>query len=261
MIVRRQGLNSPAAANPKSELTPVERAVLLALMSAGRPLRESADIQAHYGFSVKPAHRAKLKTLGLVETTPGPWTHSLTRKGWDWAKSELESAPPKGLMGLGPLYAVLNGLHRVLSPKGVTPEQFFQEGAIAPKADRLGADLSNAAWSSADETLALALQDIPTFERVLGRYEGALSGEAGAAMKQIRLASELVLQHVRQAASLRGLQAMYAKSEQAVFDPVEFESDDPMSAGAKAAVIKSPIVKSTAAGPPIVVVRGLAEPA
>src|SRR5258707_14414923 len=90
-----------------AELTPVERGAVLVLMANGRPLKESADLKAVYGLALKPNHRTKLQRLGLIETTKKPWTHVLSEKGWQWAKGQLSAARPKGLMGMGPLYALL----------------------------------------------------------------------------------------------------------------------------------------------------------
>jgi hypothetical protein len=244
-----------SAASLSKGLSPIERGIVLALMAAGRPLRELADFRNQYGIRIKPAHRAKLQALGLIETTARPFTHALTVKGWQWAREELEHRPPEGLMGLGPLYAILNGLHRALNAAQISPQHFFQ-GEPEP----CRADIVNAAWSEADEALALALQDLPTFERVLARLDASSAGEAAAALKQVKLASELVFQHIRQAAAKRGLTAIHARGEQAAYDPVEFDSDNPISLGAPAAVLKRPIVKRSADGQ-LVVVRGLAGPA
>jgi hypothetical protein len=243
-----------------ADLTPVERGVLLTLMSAGRPLRENADFKAKYGFAVKPSHRNKLKSLGLVRVTEKPWTHELTDKGWAWAQTELAGDTPKGLMGLGALYAVLNGLHRVLSEAGSSPREFFRKGsALSPPASARDADLAEAAWSGADETLALALQSIPSFDRVLERHSKGASGETAQALEQIRLASGSVLQHVRLAASKRGLKVKYERAARAAFDPVEFNADDTLAYGAPVEVLKSPVVKELG-GEKFVVIRGWVEP-
>lgn len=265
--VQRSGGESTLSKQPtggsKSDLTPIERGVLLALMAAARPLRESGELQSVYGLSVKPAHRTKLQSLGLIETTAKPWTHTLTPQGWQWATEELQKGPPKGIMGLGALYAVLNGIGRALTNREESAREFFECPRESPKqtssSNGADADISNAAWAEADEALAFALQDLPSFARVTSKYEATAGGHAAAALRQVRLAGESIFQHLRHAALKRGLAAIYTRSEKTPFDPVEFDSDEPIPVGEVAAVLKSPIVKQ-AAGAQIVVVRGLAEP-
>jgi hypothetical protein len=242
----------------KAKLTPLERGVLLVLMAAGGPLRQNADIIEKYGLSVKASHRAKLTTLGLVRVTTKPKiTLELTDEGWAWARQEVLARPPTGLMGLGTLYAVLNGLGRVL--EGKSPRSFFENTTDNGSERALDVDIAEAAWSEADETLALAIQDLPTFGRVLAKHRDAASGEMLQSLEQIRLASDLVFQHVRLAAVRRGLEAKYERSQRTSFDPVEFDCyDDDLKEGARVEVLKSPIVKEVA-GQAMVVVRGLAE--
>lgn len=243
-----------------AELTPVERGLLLTLMSAGKPLRESADIKAKYGFAVTPAHRTKLQALGLVRVTKSPWTHELTENGWRWAQEELSASPPKGQMGLGPLYAVLNGLERVLRETDSEPQKFFQKKDSASRNNGYHDDVADAAWSSADEALARSLQDLPSFERALRRHRDGASTDVTKALEQVRLAAGLVFQHLELAASQRGLKVKYERAQRVDFDPVEFDSDVAPSPGEKVEVLKSPIVKKVGENA-LVVIRGLAEPA
>jgi hypothetical protein len=255
-------LSKQPTGGSEPDLTPIERGVLLALMAAARPLRESRDLRSEYGLSIKPAHRTKLQSLGLIETTAQPWTHTLTLQGWHWVTEELQKGPPKGMMGLGALYAVLNGIGRALTNREESAREFFECLGESPKhtssRNAADADISNAAWAEADVALAFALQDLPSFARVTSKYEATAGGDAAAALRQVRLAGESIFQHLRHAASKRGLAANYTRSEQTPFDPVKFECDGPIPVGEVSTVVKSPIEKQ-AAGGQIVVVRGLAE--
>jgi hypothetical protein len=74
---------------PTTDLTPVERGALLVLMAEARPLKESSELKAVHGIALKGSHRAKLRRLGLINTTENPFIHSLSEKGWQWARHEI----------------------------------------------------------------------------------------------------------------------------------------------------------------------------
>src|SRR3974377_955941 len=92
-------------------LTPVERGILIILMVFGRPMRQ-AEFKTQHGLTVKKSHRCKLSELGLIDVSKD-FSFWLTSDGWAWVKRELSAARPKGLLGLGPLYAALNALSRL----------------------------------------------------------------------------------------------------------------------------------------------------
>src|SRR5215467_4641463 len=101
------------------DLTPIERGALLALMAAGRPLKESSELKGIYGIGLTKEHRAKLQSIGLIDTVKRPHlAHTLSEKGWLWARDEIAGPAPKGLMGMGALYAVLGGLRRYVEQQG-----------------------------------------------------------------------------------------------------------------------------------------------
>jgi hypothetical protein len=152
---------------PAADLTPVERGVLFVLMAEGRPLKESSELKGVHGLALKPSHRSKLQRLGLIDTIKTPYfTHSLSEKGWQWARDETGATKPKGLMGMGALYSVLGGLRRHIEQHGYSLAEVFG------KAEPSGADSSRqhmheAAWSEADEALGQALQDIPVLTKAI----------------------------------------------------------------------------------------------
>jgi hypothetical protein len=90
-----------------AELTPVERNVLLVLMAESRPLKERAELLSRFGIAMTKKHRDSLRKLGFIETGRNPFTHSLTRRGWEWVTAQTQSPRPKGATGQGALYAVL----------------------------------------------------------------------------------------------------------------------------------------------------------
>ena len=90
---------------PTADLTPVERGALLVLMAEGRALKESSELKGVHGIALKPNHRSKLQRLGLIDTIKNPhFVHSLSEKGWQWARDEIGAPKPKGLMGMGAIY-------------------------------------------------------------------------------------------------------------------------------------------------------------
>ncbi len=240
------------------ELTPVERGVLLVLMASGRPLRESADLKATHNLALTPDHRAKLKRLGLVETTERPFTHTLSPKGWEWAREQLSAERPKGQMGMGPLYALLRGLHEHMDRHNYSLREVFSEGG---KANANGArdSMENAAWAEADMALANALQDMSVFTRSMSKLQDVAQGNTAALAKRAVLASNLVLQSVRQAARLRELSFATEEGGETTFDPVMHTSHEHLTVGAAVRIRKAPVIRGPAKLG-VVVLTGEVEP-
>jgi hypothetical protein len=227
------------------ELTPVERGALLVLMANGRPMRESADLKAVYGLSLKPSHRTKLQRLGLIETTKKPWTHALSLKGWQWAEEQLSAARPKGQMGMGPLYALLYGLGKHIERHRCTLKDVFSESG---KTTDVGTQdrMENAAWAEADEALAQALQDMSVFNRALSKLQEAAQDNTSALIKRTAAASNLVLQSVRQAARKRELSFATEEGKETKFDPVMHRSDEDLEVGVTVRIRKAPVIRGPA---------------
>jgi hypothetical protein len=243
-------------------LSPVERGVLFTLMAEGRPLRESADLKARFKIGMTANHRKNLNTLGLISSSQKPLTHHLTTSGWRWVYDEVKSVPGPGLMGLGPLYATLNGIDRALSVRNIGLQEFFSQHEAAPPGDeskKPNSAIADAAWSDSEQVLAFALQDIASFQRVLERFDASTPDKHKLSLRQINLAAEAVFQNLRLVARHRGLQLSYSIGDEATFDPVTFDCPEDLSTGATVSVKKSPVVK-LAAGGNIIVAKGQANP-
>ncbi len=243
---------------PVAELTPVERGALFVLMANGRPLRESADLKAVYNLVLKPGHRTKLQRLGLIKTTEKPFTHVLSEKGWQWAEEQLSAARPKGQMGMGPLYALLHGLHKHIERHRYTLADVFSE---AGKTTDIVAHerIENAAWAEADEALAQALQDLPVFNRAINKLQEATQDHMSELVKRTASASNLVLQSVRQAARKRELSFATEEGGETKFDPVMHRSDERLEVGAAVRIRKAPVIRGPAELG-VVVLAGEVEP-
>jgi hypothetical protein len=243
---------------PSDELTPVERGVLLVLMASGRPLRESADLKATYNLALTPAHRSKLKRLGLVETTERPFTHTLSLKGWQWATEQLSAERPQGQMGMGPLYALLHGLRGHIDRHNYSLKEVFSEGGKAN--DNVARNsMENAAWADADKALANALQDMSVFARSINKLQEAAEGSTADLAKRVALASNLVLQSVRQAARMRELSFATEEGGKTTFDPVMHSTHENLAVGAPVRVRKAPVIRGPAKLG-VVVLAGEVEP-
>jgi hypothetical protein len=230
---------------PVAELTPVERGALFVLMANARPLRESADLKAVYNLVLKPSHRNKLQRLGLIETTEKPFTHVLSNKGWQWAEEQLSAARPKGQMGMGPLYALLHGLHKHLERRRYTLRDVFSE-AGETTGDVSREHMENAAWVEADEALAQALQDMSVFNRAISKLQEAPQDHMSELVKRTASASNLVLQSVRQAARKRELSFATEEGRETTFDPVMHRSDEKLEVGAAVRIRKAPVIRGPA---------------
>lgn len=254
-----------------SELTPTERGVLFALMAAGRPLQESADLRQRYRLGMTATHRKRLGSLGLIATRKSPFTHKLTEAGWQWVAREMRRGDvPSGQLGQGALQAVLRGLDTALSKQSVAPQAFFAGAAkiaSAPEpdpepiirgAEREQKHLENAAWNESEEALAFALQDMPSFQRVLARAKSGAQAPTDRALQQVDLASKAVFQNLQIACAKRGLHTAYDPGTEVPFDPVFFDSYDDPKEGETVIVRKPPVVKSHS-GKEFVVAKGVAE--
>jgi hypothetical protein len=260
-----------------SEFTLIERNVLLVLMAENRPLREAADLRQRHGISMKKKHREALRKLGLIETTPKPFTHKLTKRGWDRAICETQASIPIGTSGQGALYAVLSAIGQYAERNGLTFQQIFQEPAetdqktgrksngtaagdnasLLPSGRTQHQMLQEAELAEVDEALALLLQDQPVVDRALSR----LSKKAAPGLKNeiegTKNAINLVLQWGRRAAEKRSISAVSGQGEEADFDPVLYEMEEPVKAGSRIIVRRAPIVRRTQSGD-LVIARGSA---
>jgi hypothetical protein len=224
------------------DLTPVERGALLALMAAGRPLKENSELKQVHGIALSENHRKKLQDLGLIDTVKKPLTHSLSEKGWQWARREIAAPVPKGLMGMGALYAVLGGLRRHIERQGYRLEDIFVEGEPKTR-DRSRQHIQEAAWSEADEALGQALQDIPVLTKAIDALQQASTKDLNGLVKRTSGAAKLVLQSVRHAGRKRELSLATESGSETAFDPVMHRSDDAPRPGDRVRVRKSPIVR------------------
>jgi hypothetical protein len=259
-----------------SKLSLIERNVLLVLMAENRPLKESADLKDRHGISMNKRHREALRKQGLIETTPGPFTHKLTRRGWDWAKAETEAPRPRGTSGQGALYAVLSAVGEYVRQNGLKLDQIFHEKEKAGQTDisangatpgdnapalpsgRTHAQmLQDADLAEVDEALALLLQDQPVVDRALLRLSKKATPALKIEIEGAKNAINLILQWGRRAAEKRSIIAIGGQGEEVNFDPILYETDEPTKTGSRVLVRRSPIVRKTASGD-LVIARGSA---
>ncbi|MEQ9315293.1 MAG: hypothetical protein RLN72_05530, partial [Henriciella sp.] len=203
-----------------ADLTPVERGVLVALMAAGGPLREAADLGGKYGLKMTAWHRGRLADMGFVKTTKNPFTHELTEEGWAFLAKDFPRDVPQEKMKLGAMNALVESVRERLSARGESLQAFFADAddkAAAPAAppeekttESVEAQLmADAAWSESETMLAMALQSIPAFGMRLGALEKSLGESDEAALKQLSLSADSVFQNIRMAARKRGLEPVY----------------------------------------------------
>jgi hypothetical protein len=265
------------------KLSSVERGVLIALAAAGTALRDVDDLDKRLRIRATPTSLKKLAGLGLIRAMSGEVrAHELTEAGWCWLEEEASAAVPAGSISLGPLYALLAALARAIKQRKLDIRSFLHEtpAANAPTAAGPAAKspaaaptvielpeqsngqasaLSEAAWSDSEVALAYALQDIPSFTRVLDRFDGASSDKQAKSLRQVELAAQSIFQNLRLAAARRGLSLTHERGATAEYDPVAFECSEPLSLGEHVIVVKSPVVKNSY-GSPIVVAKGIADP-
>jgi hypothetical protein len=221
-------------------LTPVERGILFILMAQGQPVKQAGFRTAH-GLTVKRSHRQKLEGQGLIEVSKTPLAFALTKQGWAWLSAETAAQKPKGVLGLGPLYAALSVVGQLAGRLGLPLEE-----ALAP--DGPPPDLPQAAirqpeWIEADESLARALQDISVFSAALSRLRESAKGALEQEIKRAELSANLVFQNVRVAAKKRALDLDGAVGSEASFDPVFFYSNEDIELGAPVRIRKSPVTR------------------
>ena len=242
---------------PTTDLTPVERGALLVLMAEARPLKESSELKAIHGITLKASHRAKLQRLGLINTTEKPFVHSLSEKGWEWARYEISVPKPKGLMGMGALYSVLHGVRRHMERHGYRLEDVFRETqANVPGSPRR--HMHEAAWSEADEALGQALQDIPVLTKAIETLQQAPTTDLNSLVKRTSAAAKLVVQSVRHAGTKRDLVVVMEVGSETKFDPALHRSNDSPHPGDRVRVRKPPVVQGSRSEN--IVVQGEVEP-
>jgi hypothetical protein len=229
-----------------AKLTPVERGALFVLMAEGRPLSESSELRGVHGIDVKSSHRAKLKKLGLIDTTKDPYyTHSLSKKGLQWAREQMAAPSPKGQIGAGALYAVLHGLQRHIEEHGYSLEYIFDK-TTPKRPDRSQRHMHEAAWSEADEALGQALQDMPVFTKAIEALQQASSASIDGLVKRTSAAAKLVLQSVRHAGRKRELALAMDTGAETAFDPAMHHSDDAPEPGDRVRIRKPPVIRGPA---------------
>ncbi len=259
------------------QLTPVERNALLVLMAESRPLKERADLQSRFGISITKKHRESLRKLGLIETTRAPLTHTLTRRGWEWANAQMRVPRPKGASGQGALYAILSALGRYSKQNRLTLAQIFQlTDGFAHAADgqnhELNSDrasprlpsgrtqsqmLQDAELAEVDEALALLLQDQPVVARAMQRLDKKATPALQNEIEGAKNAISLILQWGRRAAAKRSIVTVGDQGDQVAFDPILYEADEPTKTGTRVLVRRTPVVRKTGSGE-LVLARGRA---
>lgn len=122
------------------ELTGTERAVLLVLMAASRPVpnRELAVM----GPALDKTGRDKLNRLGLIESerVGSRFVHELTDRGWRLCRELIDAGPPPRSTGPAKsLYTVLGALGRYLDGAGLSLADVFgaSHGGPARTEDRI----------------------------------------------------------------------------------------------------------------------------
>lgn len=114
-------------------LSTKERAALLALLGAARPL-SNTELEDLVGFRLQGPERRRLNNLGLVKSEGRPgraFSHELTDAGRAWCANELTAGPGRQQSKVmeGAFYLVLGGLAGYLERTGVELREVFQAGA------------------------------------------------------------------------------------------------------------------------------------
>lgn len=123
-----------------------QRAVMITLMSEGRPLSNTEMKEAH-GLVLDGPDRLRLNELGYIESTRAnngnaPFVHELTDPGWRWCREELTAGRPRSSReeSLGKaLYAVLGGIARYLDHIEKGPAEVFAITPVESLEDRIHA--------------------------------------------------------------------------------------------------------------------------
>lgn len=242
--------------------------MLVALMAAGGPLKESADLGGRYGLKLTAWHRNRLTEMGLVTITKNPFTHDLTDKGWAFLAEDFPLDVPAESIKLGAMNALFESVRDRLAARGDRLQDFFAGDAPKPAAktdapksteEVEGKLMADAAWSESETMLAMALQSIPAFSGRLGALEKAVGETNEAMLKQVSLSADSVFQNVRMAARKRGLEAMHERGDQVAYDSAYFDATDDMDEDEDALVMKQPIIR-VRDGAEVIILRGLASP-
>lgn len=122
-----------------------QRAVMITLMSEGRPLSNTEMKEAH-GLVLDGEDRRQLNKRGYVVSTQtkgnAPYVHELTESGWQWCREELIAGRPRSSReeSFGKaLYAVLAGIARYLDHIEKGPAEVFAITPVEPLEDRIRA--------------------------------------------------------------------------------------------------------------------------
>ena len=111
--------------NP-ADLTGTERAVLLVLMAASRPVPNPELVAL--GPKLEKTGRDKLNRLGLIESdrTGGRFVHELTDRGWRLCRELLSAdAPPRSTGPAKTLYTFLGAFDRYLHRADLSLAEVF----------------------------------------------------------------------------------------------------------------------------------------
>ncbi len=218
------------------DLTPIERGVLFILSAEARPLKESAEIKKIHRLAMKKSHRLKLQDLGLIASSPKPFTHELTEKGRKWTKEQFNNTESYS-RGLVASHAVIAVIRRRVEQAGLCLDELLENGENRGGQKRR---VANAAWSEADEALGEALQEIPHFTEAISQLKATDGNEDS---EEARLAANLVLQSIRHAARKRELHLGPPAGSETSFDPVMYYSDDALKVGERVRVLKPPVIR------------------
>lgn len=237
----------------RTALTPVERGLLFILMTCGDPIKQ-ADFKKNHGLTVSKDHRQKLEELGLINVSKDPLTFSLTRQGWKWLTDELTAPRPKGVLGLGPLYAALGAINRLAKRLGMSLEE-----ALGPESGRNStSNGGEVPWLDVDEPLARGLQDIPVFAASFTRLKEVANSTLEKEIKRAEMSANLVFQSLRLAAAKRKLKLDGQIGSETSYDPVLFHSDDLVKLGEPVRIRKSAVTRGDGKTK-VIIQLGLAE--
>jgi hypothetical protein len=227
----------PSLTMTQPALTPVERGLLILLMTSGRPLKNT-EVKKEHGLQIKPAHRDTLKRLGLITVLGPPFIYALTPQGWEWLSKEAHTERPKGVQGA--THDLVAALERLAGRHSSTLKDALHPDAAVSPAPPAGGEV---AWSDADEPLARALQDITVFTTVFARLKEAGHPALDKEIRRAENSANLVFQSLRLAAAKRKLKLDGQIGSEVSFDPVLFHSDDLVTVGDPVCIRKSAVTR------------------
>jgi hypothetical protein len=120
-------------------------------------------------------------------------------------------------------------------------------------------EITEAAWSDADEALGRALRDMDFMARSFDRLETAAEGGLADPARKAKNATNLVLQWVRQAARYRKVATRHETGDHVPFDPAMHDLDGEAEMGELIRIVKPAIVRGTEPHQ-VVLLRAQAEP-